>query len=433
MGKHLFKSAIALVALTATLAGCGTAASSTPATTPDKPQAAATPVDITFWHAMSGVNGKMLDELVAKFNDSHPAIHVKAVAQGNYGALNQKEVAALAAGSPPTMAQAYENWVDQYLQSDAVVNLDPFVNGKDGMKADEIADFLPRIWDTGLLHGKRYLIPFTKSDVLLFYNKERFDAAGLQPPATWDDFVKDAQALTKGKDQWGISWSAEASHYFPMATSYGAQMFDTLPPTKATFDTPEGITPVKLLKQMVDGGAMHLVASADVQADFAAGRSAMMLNSSAGRGYIGDAVGSKFKLAVAKLPAGPKGQITDLYGAPLIIFKKATPEQQAAAWTFSKWLLQPDQIAVWSLKTGYLPLRKSVLENADVKAYYAAHPDQMAAIDQLAGATTEPPVTAWNGGRDSIQRAITAVLTGQKDPDTAMKDAAAEVTKGIAK
>ena len=90
--------AITLLATTAIIAGCGGGGD----------ESSSGVVTVQFWHAMGGPLGDALDELVAEFNETHPEIDIESVSMGRYQALSQKIMAAVAAGQPPVLAQAYE-------------------------------------------------------------------------------------------------------------------------------------------------------------------------------------------------------------------------------------------------------------------------------------------------------------------------------------
>jgi len=142
-------------------------------------------VKISFWHAMSGVLGTTLTELVQKFRDENPTIEVDLIYQGGYSALQQKLIAAVAAGEPPTLAQQYENWTTLWL--DALVDLDLFL-------PEDIQDqFLPQF--SQLFEGRMVTVPFNKSILVLYYRPDLVP----NPPTTWAEFESYVTAI--GKDE----------------------------------------------------------------------------------------------------------------------------------------------------------------------------------------------------------------------------------------
>jgi len=109
--------------------------------------------------------------LIPQFEATHPAIKFTEVDAKSYNALLQKEQAAIFAGNPPVMGQAYEEWVAGVLKSKAVSDLTPFIAGQDGLSASAIADFFPALWADGLMpDSKRYMMPFSKRDIIFYYN-----------------------------------------------------------------------------------------------------------------------------------------------------------------------------------------------------------------------------------------------------------------------
>jgi multiple sugar transport system substrate-binding protein len=119
-------------------------------------------VTISFWHAMSGALGDALSYLVQKFQTENPGIVVDLVYQGGYSALQQKLIAAVAAGQPPTIAQQYENWTTQWL--DALVDLDLF------LPKEILDDILPQFDE--VFDGRVVSVPFNKSILVFYYRPD---------------------------------------------------------------------------------------------------------------------------------------------------------------------------------------------------------------------------------------------------------------------
>jgi len=114
------------------------------------PQVAAGKTTITFWHAMGAQLGKTLEALVDEFNKQSPDVYVKAEYQGNYGALSQKIVGSLVARKPPTMAQVYGNWADEYISGNELVPIQKFVKGPNGLS--QLEDRRHMGWPQSRLH-----------------------------------------------------------------------------------------------------------------------------------------------------------------------------------------------------------------------------------------------------------------------------------------
>jgi len=115
----------------------------------------------------------------------------------NYTALQQKLQSAIFAGNPPTLAQAYESWTNQWLQNHAVQDLDPYINGKNGLSKADVKDFFGKDWSDRLLGRRAYMMPFSKSDIVMYFNRALLRRYGINaPPKTWTQFAADCKKVT---------------------------------------------------------------------------------------------------------------------------------------------------------------------------------------------------------------------------------------------
>ena len=125
--------------------------------------------------------------------------------------------------------------------------------------------------------------------------------------------------------------------------------------------------------------------------------------------------GATFAWGTAPVPAGVAAAST-VAGQDLVIFARATPEQQKAAWAFLKWLLSPEVNARFSVGTGYLPVRRSALDLPVLKEHVATAPEQygagIASLDRL---VFDPSIPAWNDAASS-RKPGQVLLTGA-DPE----------------
>src|SRR5687768_1850597 len=150
----------------------------------------------------------LLDEMNAN-NTEFQVTHVPIPA--DYYTVVKTQLAA-----PGTGADMY--WMDQNnmaLKSEGVfMGLNDCLAGAEAQTAGDLADYYPGILSVNEYEGDVYGLPWIAQPVVLFYNKELFDAAGVEYPQagwTWDDFTEKAKALTQDADgdgtvdQWGFS------------------------------------------------------------------------------------------------------------------------------------------------------------------------------------------------------------------------------------
>jgi len=159
-------------------------------------QVAAAPVEVSFWHAMSGTNGEMVTKLVAAYNDSHPDVHVSEQNKGNYNETLNAVIQAAGQGEGPNIAQIFD------LGTPLAIDSGFFTPIEDLLSADQLeqvkADVMPPLISYFSVGGKLNSMPWNNSTPLFYYNKDMFTAAGLdpeKPPATWQELETDCEAI----------------------------------------------------------------------------------------------------------------------------------------------------------------------------------------------------------------------------------------------
>jgi multiple sugar transport system substrate-binding protein len=395
-------------------------------------------ITISFMEAMSsGTQKPTLDKLTGGFEKAHPNIKVQLIAEPNYGVLQQKEQAAIAAGDPPTIGQAYENWAAGYADAKAIVPLDGYVNGKNGLTKKEQSQFWKGVWkDLFLPDGQIWMWPFNKSDYVMYYNADKLTKAGLQVPKTWVQFASVAKALTKSGD-WAWSTdtgtlSAPADGAIIWMCLVRAQGGTWVANGKPTLNTKAGVKALQFLEDLKIHGALQLGTNYPGETALGAGRSAFDLSTIAGYPYELAAAGGKFSLQVAPLPTGRNGQGNSMQGTNVVMFAKASTAERNAAWLYMKWLSSPRSTAYWSEQTGYLPVTSAAL--VFMKGFIASHPYAQVAAQSLNAARGNPPYAWWTTAIGEVSEALQASLGNGVDPkqalDTAQQKAMAAVSGG---
>jgi len=389
--------------------------------------AAASGVTISFMEAMSsGTQKTALATLTSEFEKANPGIKVQLISEPDYGTLQQKEEAAVAAGSPPTMGQAYENWAATFASSGAIVPLGSYVNGKDGVSAAQQKQFWTSVWDDLYLPGgKIWMWPFNKSDYVVYYNATMLKRDGLSVPRTWAQWAAEGAKITHGP-YWEESMATGTLSapengtylYLSMVRAYGGTWTKA---GKPTLDTKAAVTALSVLQGMVKKGYLKIGTNYPGQTALGAGRSAFDISTVAGYPYVLDAVGKKFNMEVAPVPSGPAGEGNALEGTNLVIFSKATPAEKQAAWEFMKWLSEPKQTAYWAEQTGYLPVTRAALPL--MASYDATHPYQEIAAKELQYATPSPAYSWWTEAVGEVGVALEAALVNNQPPAAALASA----------
>lgn len=185
---------------------------------------------VTFWHPMTDITGEAVKEVVKAFEKKHPDIKINSVYIANQGeGQNEKLLTAIAGGNPPDAAyfDRFEiaSWADQGSLTDLTELAE-----KDGISKEK---YYPFAWDEAVYNGKLYGIPTTTDSRLLFYNKEHFRKAGLDPenpPKTIQELEDAAEKLTikKGRrfERIGfIPWYGQGWLY-TWGWAFGGEFYD---------------------------------------------------------------------------------------------------------------------------------------------------------------------------------------------------------------
>lgn len=404
-----FGTVLSLLCLLAAPAGCG-----------DKgpPHAA-----LIFWHTQSQDNAVLLQEIVDEYNATDPPMEVSLRYVGGYTELFRKVRATIATNKmPPDLVVAYESMVAEYIELGAAVALDDYIADPEvGLPPADLADIFP-----GILAGNRYptygnryyTFPFTKSVLMMYYNRDILKQAGLSggPPETWDEFRETCKAVQATGKQ-GYALSVDASTIDAMVMSFGGEVLDESN-RRALFDSPASLAAFKLIHGMARDGLCYQIdrRSYGDRKDFASGLCAFMIRSSTTRPYVEKDIEGRFDWDMAVIPhAEGVAPVTVLFGANVAVLK-TSPERQLAAWRFVKYFSSSEVTAKWSMGTGYLPVRASAAETPAVRAFFEERPRNRRAFDALAHARTEPGVAGWQAVRTQIELAESDAVRNRIPP-----------------
>lgn len=401
------------------------------------------PVKVVWWHSMSGELGKAVTQLVADFNASHPDIKVEEVYQGTYDDSLNKMKASLDSKSGPSLIQVYEIGSKFMVDSKAITPVQDFIDAENY----DVSNLEENILGYYTFNNKLYSMPFNTSNPILYYNKDMFKAAGLdpeKPPATYEEVASAAKALTKdGKT--GASFAIYGWFMEQFFANQGAEYDNngngrTDTATASLVNSDAGVNTLTWWKGLVDNKvALNLGRNTDdTKKAFLAGQIGMTLDSTASLRGIVDGAKGKFEVGTAFLPK-PEGASNGgvvVGGASLWIMNNKPAEEQKAAWEFIKYLAQPDTQAKWHINTGYFPITKKAYDEQIVKDNMAAYPQFKTAVDQL-HATKLSPATqgavmgVFPEARQIVESAIEETFGGKKDPKKALDDAAKAITEKI--
>ena len=404
------------------------------------PAAAAVELNMYYPVAVGGPITKIIDGMIADFEKEHPDIKVTAVYAGNYDDTRVKALTALRAGQPVQLSVLFSIDLFELIDQDAIVPFDDLIGPADRPWLDS---FYPALMENSRTQGKVWGIPFQRSTIVMYWNKEAFREAGLdpnRPPATWAEMVEMGKRLVKrdaagNVTRYGVMIPSTGYPYW-MFQAFALQNGEVLmnqDGNRTFFDKP---AVVEALEFWRDLGAKHgvmprgTVEWGTLRAAFLEGKTAIMWHTTGNLTPVRKE--AKFDFGVAMLPAN-KRRGSPTGGGNFYIFKKATPAERKAALTFIKWMTSPERAAQWSIDTGYVAVTRAAYETPALKRYLAEFPAAAVARDQFQYATAEFSVHENARVKKFLDDAIQAVLTGAKEPRAALGEAQAAAERVLAR
>ncbi|WP_201305288.1 ABC transporter substrate-binding protein [Paenibacillus puerhi] len=393
-------------------------------------------IDLTFYYpiAVGGPLTATIEGMAQEFTKQHPNITVKPVYTGSYADTAVKTQAGVQAKTPPDIAVLQSTELFSLLDMNAIVPLDEFIAQEGGDKY--LSDFYPAFMANSQTGGKTYSIPFQRSTIVLYYNKEKFKAAGLDPnrgPQTWDEMKDYAKKLTKD-GTWGLEIPVSGYAYWMLQTFalQNGKNLMTEDGKKVMFDTPENIEGLQYWSDLAKKDKVipeGVTEWGTVPSDFLEGKTAMMYHTTGNLTNVRK--NAKFEFGVSFLPKN-KSFGSPTGGGNFYIFKDIDKKKQEAAWKFVKFMTETERAAQWSIDTGYVAVKKSAYETETMKKYAAEFPAALVARDQLQYAAAE--LSTHNNGKvmKVLSDQVQAVLTGSLSPADALKKAQEEADKALA-
>ena len=491
MRKSLYALLITIVVLSMSLAGCAAPTQAPAAAQPTQPAAAApttaapaAPVSVAggtqtaiaaaaptiaptstiappkstsatkieFWHSMAGdIGGKAIPQMANDFNASQDKCYVTPIYQGSYDNSLNKLKAGLQSNQTPAVVQLYDIGTRLMVDLQVATPVQTYIDKENY----DISDLEANVLAYYTVDNKLWSMPFNTSTPLLYYNKDMFKAAGLdpeKPPRTFEEFAADAAKLTQkdasGKTTvYGGSFAIYGWFFEQFLAVSGGQYVDNNNgrdgfATKATFNGPEGQAIFQWWQQMVKDGVMANYGrkTVDTRNAFLAGQTAMFINSTAVlRGMI-DSTKGKFEVGTGFLPRPNEDAYskwgTIIGGGSLWVINNRPQAEQDCAWEFIKFQSSPAEQAYWWTMSGYFPIRKAAYNEQLGKDWAAKYPQFTTAVDQL-HATQINRVTqggligVFPSARATVETAIEEILADKSTPQQALDTAAQSVTQAI--
>jgi len=400
-------------------------------------------VEITYLHGFTGPDRPVMEQLVQKFNESHPNITVKAQAQP-WGTTWQQLPALVASGRAPDVVVINEDQITQFVARGAVSPLTAADLKAAGLNKNA---FYGPLFKTADYKGQSYGVPVNAVAYVMFYNKDLMQKAGLdpnKPPTNRAELLRAAQACTMDKsgkrpteagfdeknlDTWGIglynNWVGARAAYAAILQN-GGSLTDSK--GNAAFNTPAAVEAVQFV---VDLAQKHNVArkNSTEEAELAAFSQGKSCFFPSGQWWLDRFEQQKMNFGVAFMPRiGTKRDAAWGGSSHLTLPKQRAgydKNKRLAALEFINWLTQPAQNLTWT-STGGLPTQAAVAKNA--KFENAPIAGVFAKLGSIYATSGWP----WMGQvLGPFDQAWEAAYLGKKTVQKALDDGVAEANKQI--
>lgn len=437
---------------------------------------AAENVDVKFRIPFGTNIQTVIQDLIDSFNEEYPNVTITLDVIGGYDPMKTATINDIAGGVAPTMTVGYPDHFAEYLITESIIPLDPFIESDDpviGYTDAEINDFLPGYLQESTQfdqEGSIMGLPFNKSTEALYYNKNFFDEFNLTVPTTWaevESVATQINTIVAGLENGQYSWMGDiktnydAGKFLPLMYDSTGNLFTTAihqfggEYTKSIYRA-GGVTDVQngLLKFQEDAKAkealtfMQDLAKAKLMNVpeawegsygsnfFINSQIIMNIGSTAGSSYYNDSIAEWEVAPIPYYDAEHKFVIQQ--GTNVCIFSQASDLEKLAAWLFVKHCLTPENTADFAIRTGYMPVRASAYELAAYKDFLENPTPDNIATSKVHNATKAYSGNGWNyfvdaawsGSnkvRTEVGTAVSQILVYNADVQTAFDEAVARI------
>jgi sn-glycerol 3-phosphate transport system substrate-binding protein len=405
-------------------------------------------VVIDFWHAFGGGRQLLIERMVDDFNYTHPDIFVQVEFKGSYRDTLNAAILAAQQEDAPHLVQIFEIGSQLAIDSGIFVPIEDFVQGPE-FQPDDYIEGVANYYN---IDGKFNSMPWNSSNPILYYNKDIFSAAGLDPeapPETFEEMLEVCEAIvSSGAAKNCVSWPLHGWFFEQWMANMGAELADNgngreARATEVYLTGDAAKTIMNWWKEMYDKGYYAYSGKLEdwdgADAIFVSGQAAMEITSTSDVVQRqNDAAANGFELGTSYLPypADSERQGVVVGGASIWLTGEHPDEEMQAAKDFVIWFTNTENAIRWHKATGYFPIRKSSVDALEVQNWFELNPAYTAAFDQLLStkptrATQGALIGAFPEVRTIIEQAVEKVLAGEATVDEALEAAKVEADKAV--
>ncbi len=404
--------------------------------------AAMAQTQIQWWHAMGGANGERVEKIAADFNATQDAYEIIPTFKGSYAETMTAAIAAFRANEQPHIVQVFEVGTATMMGAEGAI-YPVYQLMEDAGEPFDPSVYLQAV--TGYYttpEGQMLSMPFNSSTPVLWYNKDAFAAAGLDPetpPATWPELEEAALALQEAGFECGFTTAWESWVHIENLSAWHNQPIGTLSNgfgglgTEFTFNQTVAVDHITKMGEWQQSKIFDYGGRTNQAAPkFYNQECAMYTESSAGYAGISANV-TDFEFGIGMLPYWPDvegaPQNSIIGGASLWVLQGHEAESYEGVAQFFSYLSSPEVQAWYHQETGYLPITQAAYELSQEQGFYEANPGADISVKQI---NLNPPTENSKGLRfgnfvqirDIIAEELERVWAGDASAQEALDEAA---------
>lgn len=321
---------------------------------------------ITMWTVFTGSDGDILKEIIKKYNETNKdGIQVEVDIMDG-GTLQAKLPTAISTGTGPDFVLQGIEFIEQYANNGLLTDISDFW---DTMGIDE-NNYFENVVDKSYVGDKLYGVPMQYNLQYLYYNKDLFQAAGLdpeQPPKTLQEMGEYAQKLTdSSKNQYGIGFPVDYNYYCEYLWGNGGDVInqdgtENKLNSQENIDTLNWIQDIAVNKKVSPQG----LTATDADTMFQSGQLAMYTS---GPWNINGLKELGVNFGITGIPAGTEGAYSPEGGCSYMIPDGVDETKKAAIYKWMAYWISDDILKEWSNRNGFPVWSNTLLEDEEIKS-----------------------------------------------------------------
>jgi multiple sugar transport system substrate-binding protein len=404
VSPNLRRVAVAVAALAVVITGCGTNDDATSGPAPETdPDAVSGSLEV--WGM--GAEGEAMSMLADMFTEEYPDVSVN-VTPVAWDVAHDRLITSVAGGQMPDVTQLGTTWMGEFALLDA---LDPTPESIDP------DTFFEGAWDTTVVDGTSYGVPWYVETRLLYYRTDLAEEAGwTEPPGDWDELKQMAADLKEAGARHGISLGlgiGSWQQYLPFAWSNGGGVVDD--ENQFILDDPANVEALEYYASFFDEGLTEAQPEGfDITPAFVQGTFPMFFSGPWHLALIAETGGDDIEGKWTVAPMPQRDSATSFVGGSNLVVSRDT-DNRDAAWAFVEFVSRPEVQSAWYQEVGALPAVQEAWESGEL-----AEDEHLTVFgEQLEDAQAPPPIPTWEEVAAAVDDQIERAAVGGVSPEDA--------------